>query len=376
MNVFCFSTTLHKGISYGLAVLFPCQYLFHPTTQITTPSSPQLNMASCTITYTADPVYRLVMAASPRTIAVEDVDTRWPYRAGYPRLLRPRVESRPVKKADFPISEANFEKLIQLIDEIAEAHSITLHDGSFIRTPPRMEYRAHSSPVSQADRQQIRVVVRCVYEKGLSHSKTWAKAVTEIYEEANMLCEPAREIGVELFDYKYMDTYRFGPCPSKERAEMSMNWNMGQNYRQRILQLFENRSHMWQVMVPIGLWAEGSRSQDHKMVIYFDALDAEDDVWDELEEAIRSILPEDIGVAILQSTGPLLRFGNNMAKLKPVFVAGKYTRPPMPGCEISIEQNKLSAGTMGGYVITEAKDTRIRTTFGITNAHVVYGSKF
>lgn len=31
---------------------------------------------------------------------------------------------------------------------------------------------------------------------------------------------------------------------------------------------------------------------------------------------------------------------------------------------------------MGGYVMTEAKDTRERTTFGVTNAHVVFGSKF
>jgi hypothetical protein len=52
-----------------------------------------------------------------------------------------------------------------------------------------MVYRTHDSPVSQADRRQIRVDVHCVYEKGLSHRKTLAKAVTKIYEEANMLSE-------------------------------------------------------------------------------------------------------------------------------------------------------------------------------------------
>lgn len=49
---------------------------------------------------------------SSRAIAVEDVDTRWPYRAGYPRLLRPRVYSRYIEnEAEIRISEANFEKL-------------------------------------------------------------------------------------------------------------------------------------------------------------------------------------------------------------------------------------------------------------------------
>lgn len=327
-----------------------------------------LNMSRTTIC-TADSTCRLKMAAIPRTIAIEDVDTRWPYRAGYPRLLRPRVESRPIEnKAEIPISEADFERLKQRINDITDAHGITHLDS------PRIVYRAHSSAVSQA-----RIDLYCVYDKGISHSKTWAKAVTEIYEEANMLCKPGEEIGVELYDYHYMVTYRFGPCPSKERDEMSMNWEKGQNYRQKILQLFENRPHMWQAMVPIGLYAEGKRSQDHKMVICFDALNAEDDAWDELEEAMRSILPGDVGIEILQSAGPLFcndKLSPLQNRFKPKFSADNYIRPPRPGCEISIARNDLSSGTMGGYVMTEAKDTKKRTTFGVTNAHVVFGSKF
>lgn len=305
-------------------------------------------------------------------IAVEDVDTRWTYRAGYPRLLRPRVQSRPIEnKAEIPISEGNFEKLKERINEITEAYGITCLDT------PEMVYRAHSSPIS--DRRQIRVEVYCVYEKGLSHSKTWAKAVTEIYEEANMLCEPGKEIGVELYDYHYMDTFRFDRCPSKEGREMSMNWEKGQNYRQKILQLFENRPYMWQAMMPIGVRAKGKRAEDHRMVIYFDALNAEDDAWDDLEEAMRSILPEDIGIEILQNTGPLF-CNDNLAPSqnvsKPKFSAEDYIRPPRPGCEISTKQHGSGSGTMGGYVMTEAKDTKKRTTFGVTNGHVVFGSKF
>ncbi|KAI7975190.1 hypothetical protein EIK77_001876 [Talaromyces pinophilus] len=332
---------------------------------------------SHSIICTADSIcrLRLVMAASHpyhRAIAVEDVDTRWPYRAGYPRLLRPRVQSRSIKnKAEIPISEANFEKLKQRISEITEAYGITHLDT------PEMVYRAHASPVS--DRQQIRIVVHCVYEKDLSHSKTWAKAVTEIYQEANMSCEQGMEIGVELFDFNYMSTSRFVPGPSEKSRELSTNWNKGQNYHQKILQLFENRPHMWQAMMPIGVRAKGKRAEDHRMVIYFDALNAEDDAWDDLEEAMRSILPEDVGIEILQNTGSLF-CNDKLASLqnvsKPKFSADNYIRPPRPGCEISIEQDNSSSGTMGGYIITEAKDTGRKTTFGVTNAHIVLGSKF
>lgn len=245
------------------------------------------------IIYTADLICRLKMAESSpthRTIAEEDVDTRWSYRAGYPRLLRPRVYSRPIEKV--PISEVNFERLKQRINGVTEAHGITRLDH------PKMVYRAHSSPVSQADRRQIRVEVRCIYEKGLSHSKTWAKAVTEIYEEANMLCEQGMEIGVELYDSRYMRTSHFCESPPEKSRELLMDWDKGHGYRHQILQLFENRPHMWQAMVPTGLYAKGERAEDYKIVIYFDALNAEDRVWDGLEEAIRSILPEDVGIEI------------------------------------------------------------------------------
>jgi hypothetical protein len=57
---------------------------------------------------------------------------------------------------------------------------------------------------------------------------------------------------------------------------------------------------MWQAMMPIGLYAKGERSEDHKTVIYFGALNTEDEAWDELEEAMRSILPENVGIEILQ----------------------------------------------------------------------------
>jgi hypothetical protein len=51
-----------------------------------------------------------------------------------------------------------------------------------------------------------RVIVDCVYEKGKSDCKMWAKAVTEIYTAAKPAAEEGREIGVELFDQSYPDT--------------------------------------------------------------------------------------------------------------------------------------------------------------------------
>lgn len=187
-----------------------------------------------------------------------------------------------------------------------------------------------------------------------------------------MLC--GQEIGVELYDFHYMD-YRFCEPPSTKSRELLMNWETG--YRHEIFGLFEDRPQMYQAMVSTGLYANGERAEDFERVIFFDALDAEDDAWDELEEAIRSILAEDVGIEIQQSTGPLFCNATPLQNaMGPELSVDDYVRPPRPGFEISIEQTDLSSATIGGYVMTEAKDTGKRTTFGVTNAHVVLDSKF
>ena len=61
----------------------------------------------------------------PRQITPEDVDTRWPFRAGYPRLLRPSVVSIPIEdEAEKPISDTDLDRLKLRIIEILNSHNL------------------------------------------------------------------------------------------------------------------------------------------------------------------------------------------------------------------------------------------------------------
>jgi hypothetical protein len=102
-----------------------------------------------------------------QTITVEHVDTRWPYRAGYPRLLRPSVISEPIVGKDAnPIIKAKFEELKSRIDEIIDAHNIPRGPKS-----SAVMYRAQKCGTSMLPR----LIVDCIYDKHTSDSKMWAK---------------------------------------------------------------------------------------------------------------------------------------------------------------------------------------------------------
>jgi hypothetical protein len=92
-----------------------------------------------------------------------------------------------------------------------------------------------------------------------------------------------------------------------------------------------------------------------------------------MEERMRNQRPDSIGIEIHQRAGPL--FCNDDIRVEHGISVDEHLRPPRPGCDIS-QQNKSSTGTMGGYAITEATDTKKRTTFGFTNAYVALASKF
>lgn len=298
-----------------------------------------------------------------QNIQVETVDTRWPYRAGYPRLLRPSVTCEPIDKEANPIPLANFVELESRINGIMNAYNIPR--GSY---PPEVVYRAQRWGNSMLPR----VIVDCIYEKGKSDSKMWAKAVSEIYTAAKRVAKEGGEIGVELCDRRFTDTSHI--CTPPDSGSFKANWDEGLGYRHKILQLFEDRPTMFQVMIPVGRCAAGWREYEWTTVVLFEATNAEDVAWDSLEERMRSILPDGIDIEIRQRVTPLFCddiFGE--AAHKELDLA-KYVRPPKPGCEIS-QQNIPSAGTMGGYIITEAADTKKRTTFGVTNAHVALASK-
>lgn len=94
------------------------------------------------------------------TITPGDVDIRWPFRAGYPRLPRPPVWTSVIlDEAEKPISDANFEQLQSRIDAILEAYDIPC-----ARRSHELAYRR--SPISML----LRVTVDCIYDKEASPS--------------------------------------------------------------------------------------------------------------------------------------------------------------------------------------------------------------
>ncbi|KAI7968691.1 hypothetical protein EIK77_005707 [Talaromyces pinophilus] len=298
-----------------------------------------------------------------QNIQVDAVDTRWPYRAGYPRLLRPSVTCEPIDKEANPIHEAQFEALQSRINTIIDHYNIPRGPHS-----PEVVYRAQRWGSFMLPR----VIVDCIYEKGKSDSKMWAKAVTEIYTAAKQAAEEGKEIGVELCDRRFADTSHI--CTPPDSGRLKANWEEGLGYRHQILQLFENLPTMFQVMIPVGRCAAGWREYEWTTVVLFEAMNAEDVVWDFLEERVRSILPGSIDIEIRQRAAPLFCGGDLGAIADEVNLA-QYARPPRAGCEISQQNDNTKAGTMGGYVITENTDTKERTTFGVTNAHVALASK-
>lgn len=309
------------------------------------------------------------------TITPEDVDTRWPFRAGYPRLLRPSVINLPIIGSDKPISDANFEDLKSQIDSILETYNIPRGARPHKLVHRRQLYGKLGHP---------RVVVDCTYDKESSHSKLWAKAVIKIYTAIQSVVEGNIEVGVEMFDWQYMLSTHICTCPPDESKELLANWEIGHNYLGKILQLFDDPREMFQAMTPVGRCSAGEREYEWSLVIFFDAMNAEDDEWISIEDSIRSILPDHIGIEVQQRAGSLFcnsDDGNTEQSVEfdqPSWVSTtsqKYKEDPQPGCEVS-PQDKYWHGTMGGYVKTVNKATGKRTTYGITNAHVVCNGKF
>ncbi|GAM39786.1 hypothetical protein TCE0_034r11613 [Talaromyces pinophilus] len=289
---------------------------------------------------------------------VDAVDTPWPYRAGYPRLLRPSVTCEPIDKEANPIHEAQFEALKSRINTIIDHYNIPRGPHS-----PEVVYRAQR----WGSLTLPRVIVDCIFEKGKSDSKMWAKAVTEIYTAAKQAAEEGKEIGVELCDRRFADTSHI--CTPPDSGRLKANWEEGLGYRHQILQLFENLPTTFQVMIPVGRCAAGWREYEWTTVVLFEAMNAEDVAWDSLEERVRSILPGSIDIEIRQRAAPLF-CGDDLGAIAREVNLAQYARPPRAGCEISQQNDNTKAGTMGGYVITENTDTKERTTFGVTNAHV------
>jgi hypothetical protein len=106
------------------------------------------------------------------------------------------------------------------------------------------------------------------------------KAVTEIYVATKLAVDDGKEIGIELFDWRYTQSSHICTPPDPDSRELKANWDEGNGYCRQILQLFENRPPMFQAMIPVGRCAAGHRAYEWLTVILFDAINAEDVAWD------------------------------------------------------------------------------------------------
>jgi hypothetical protein len=299
------------------------------------------------------------------TITVQDVDTRWPFRAGYPRLLRGPIY---MHRMDNNLTlKPGFDRIKPRINAILAAHNIPLLPQDPFLT---FQKQLQNSKIVK----MLRLIVFCTYDKEevRSQSTSWAQAVAEIYAEYKTAFPPNFILGVELCDWEYMSTAHICEPPADSSRELLANWDEGHGYHRQITALFENRTPMYQAMLPTGLCAGNKCVYDWTTVIFFDALDARDEAWDEVETEMRAFLPDNIGIEIRQRVG-LLHCDYSPQGLD---ADDCFARPPRPGCDISVQSSgNPTNGTMGGYVVTEDKNTKEKSVFGVTNGIVVLNRK-
>lgn len=322
-------------------------------------------------------------------IDIADVDTRWAFRAGYPRLCRQPVVSRALPNGHPIFAEVDFQELRRRVKEIINEHNITLRESTWdnMAHPIQISYRGYIHELDNPSNQTpIRLTIHCLYDKEANKSVTWAAAVPKIYKVMKQLASPL--MGVELYDYEYMKYSKFCEIP---RADLSLvsDWEREGGYREKVLEIFESYPQMWHMMLPIGLGSKGLGASDHNTVLLLNAINAEDDRWAEIQDKIQSILPDKMRIELRQSSGPCSFYNSSSQSLyyQDMKVSiDKYSRPPKPGCEISpqtgterqnllnktstAEADFLPGGTMGGFVTTQNEKTGMRTTYGLTNGHV------
>lgn len=307
------------------------------------------------------------------TIKVADVDTRWPYRAGYPRLCPQPVGTRYLPEGDRILAEVDIHELRRQVKKILDQHSITLRASTWenISDPIQIAYRAYDHELDKPA--NLRLLVDCPYDKEENETVKWAEAVLKLHQVVRQLA--SQVTGIEIFDREYMRTCRICEPPSSSQ-DFVPEWEREGGYRQQVLKIFDDYPQMFQVMIPIGLRAVGQKAYDHTTVIYFQAIHADDKKWDEIQTKLQSILPDNIGIEIRQGGGSF--FLHNLLdrlSLKSYLSLAEVRRP---GCRISLQTPQDSTneawGTMGGYVRTkprESSKTVRETIYGVTNGHVV-----
>lgn len=181
-----------------------------------------------------------------------------------------------------------------------------------ISNPIQIAYRTYHHELDTLALAHLRLIVQCLYDKEASKSVMWVPAILKVYQ---VVQELASQIpGVEFFDSEYMESCQFCEPPSSGQS-LVPEWEREGGYRERVLKVFEDYPRMFQMMMPIGLRATGPRASDHKTVLLFDAINAEDDRWNEIQKRLQSILPDNLDIELRQREAENIFFQHHFPSL-------------------------------------------------------------
>jgi hypothetical protein len=310
-------------------------------------------------------------------LTLEDVDRRWKHRAGWPLLCSLPVSTGQLF-SDRPdlVVEANLNQLESRVNDVLARYRIET------RAALDRAVRTQARYLGELPSKDLRIIVDCIYnpDREKEDPDSWSLAVIEIREIIRETVHHPRDIGVELCDMEYEKSIQFTDLPHGF-TEFHQNWDDGENYEQQILAEFNNRPQLWQVMMPIGLSAKNEYGTHHTCAVWFDAIDADDYLWRDLEKKLAMILPADISVEIWQAAGGFLSDTLPVPGVSKFLNPDDFTWPPLPGASIGVEHERGS-GTLGGYVRVQepttdetGQSTFHDRTYGITNAHVALGDQ-
>jgi hypothetical protein len=174
-------------------------------------------------------------------LGIVDIDRRFKYRVGWPRLIHAPVETAwlslgPEDLHD-PLPGVDMERLGAQVCQILDRHKIVLRDQVF----PRLMYRTALQHWNSPPRDHLRLIVECDFDpqQQENHPDSWAEAVIEIHTLLRETAQNSTKIGIELFDPSYEDSIRLTTVPDTHQHIIA-DWNGGFHHRQQVLRLFEN----------------------------------------------------------------------------------------------------------------------------------------
>jgi hypothetical protein len=330
-------------------------------------------------------------------LRINDIDRRFRYRVGWPRLINAPVETAWLSLGPADLRDGlpgvDMEQLAGQVRQILDRHHIVPQSSNFAR----FQYRTPLQGWTNPPREHLRLTVECDYDPRQQEEfpDSWAQAVIEIYDLVRQTTNHLLlKIGIELFDPSYEGSIRLTQVPDTHQHIIA-NWDGGLHYRQQVLRLFENQPRLWQAMVLVGLCASNKHTRDYKCVLWFDAIDTTHTLWPQMETELREILPQDISIEIWQARNRLLcttfdggegeSIRNDSSGIEPskilVDVHPRFLeQPPNPGCSIGVVGEETGTGTLGGYVKVleptvdaDGNSTQCERVYALTCAHVALG---